>query len=228
MLSRLSGGNGPLRRSPWGYEPCDLLLSLGFRGPATGVICRARLKGGETERGVLAFACQYIVSPRGRTGNRTVTQTRHPLLVEGRPNCARQSLASALSAPRVAATSYCDPGRHADVVTPCLLTPVFERALKIWALRAQSWKKSLKTSSRALPAPVPRKSETESKKSQKRLFFNYFDSFSTPFSTWARAGRRQELIFGLFFQLWARRAQRTPLAGKGFRNAILRCRGAEG
>ena len=80
-------------------------------------------KRGVTERGVFAFACQYIVSPRGRTGNRTVTQMRHPLLVEGRPNCARQSLASALSAPRVAATSYCHPGRHANVITPCLLTP---------------------------------------------------------------------------------------------------------
>ena len=80
-------------------------------------------KRGVTERGVFALACQYIVSPRGRTGNRTVTQMRHPLLVEGRPNCARQSLASALSAPRVAATSYCHPGRHANVITPCLLTP---------------------------------------------------------------------------------------------------------
>ena len=80
-------------------------------------------KRGVTERGVFAFACQYIVSPCGRTGNRTVTQMRHPLLVEGRPNCARQSLASTLSAPRVAATSYCDPRRHANVVTPCLFTP---------------------------------------------------------------------------------------------------------
>ena len=53
---------------------------------------RAGFKG-VTERGVFAFACQYIVSPCGRTGNRTVTQMRHPLLVEGRPNCARQSLA---------------------------------------------------------------------------------------------------------------------------------------
>ena len=48
---------------------------------------------------------------------------RHPLLVEGRPKCARQSLASTLSAPRIAATSYCDPGRHANVITSCLLTP---------------------------------------------------------------------------------------------------------
>ena len=62
-------------------------------------------------------------SPRGRTGNRTVTQMRHPRLVEGRPDCARQSLASTLLAPRVAATSYCDPSRHANVITPGLLTP---------------------------------------------------------------------------------------------------------
>ena len=84
---------------------------------------RAHLKRRVTERGVFALACQYIVSPRGWTGNRTVTQMRHPLLVEGRPKCARQSLASTLSAPRVAATSYCDPGRHANVITPVCLPP---------------------------------------------------------------------------------------------------------
>ena len=40
--------------------------------------------------------------------------------------------------------------------------------------------------SRALPAPGPKKCKTESKKSQKRLFFNYFDSFLTLFWTfWA-------------------------------------------
>ena len=38
---------------------------------------------GITERGVFAFAFQCIVSPRGQTGNCTVTQVRHPLLVEG-------------------------------------------------------------------------------------------------------------------------------------------------
>ena len=69
------------------------------------------------------LSCKYIVSPCGRTGNRTVTQMRHPLLVEGRPNCARQSLASTLSAPHVAATSYSDPRHHANAVTPCLLAP---------------------------------------------------------------------------------------------------------
>ena len=87
---------------------------------------REHLKGGVTERGVFAFPCQYIVSSRGRTGNRTVTQMRHPLLVEGRPNCARQSLASArrcCTAPHVAPTSCCDPGRHTNVIILCLPTP---------------------------------------------------------------------------------------------------------
>ena len=85
------------------------------------------------ERGVFAFACQYIVSPRGRTGNRTVTQMRHLLLVERRPNRARQSLASTLSAPRVAATWYCHPGRHANVITPCLLTPCLNVPYLWWS-----------------------------------------------------------------------------------------------
>ena len=57
---------------------------------------------------------------------------RHPRLVERRPNCVRQSLASTPSAPRVAATSYCHPGRHANVITPCLLTPCLN-APKSWA-----------------------------------------------------------------------------------------------
>ena len=46
-----------------------------------------------------------------------------PVLGEGRPNCARQSLASTLSVRRVVVAWYCHPGRHANVVTPCLLTP---------------------------------------------------------------------------------------------------------
>ena len=65
---------------------------------------------GATERGIFAFACPDIVSPHG-TGNCTVTQMRHPLLVEGRPNCVRQLLASTLSALAVTATSYCHSGR---------------------------------------------------------------------------------------------------------------------
>ena len=71
------------------------------------------------EKGAYAFACQCIISPRGRTGSRTVTQMRDPLLVEARPNCAGQLLASTLSVLAVAATSYCHAGRHANVVTPC-------------------------------------------------------------------------------------------------------------
>ena len=55
-----------------------------------------QVKKGGTGKGVLPFACQYAVSPRG-------PDRQHPLLVEGRPNCARQSLASALSALAVAA-----------------------------------------------------------------------------------------------------------------------------
>ena len=88
-------------------------------------LCSGTLKRVVMERGVFAFACQYIASLRGQTGNRTATQMGHPLFVEGRPNCARQSLASTLSAPGFAATLYCDPGRHAKVVIPCLLTPCF-------------------------------------------------------------------------------------------------------
>ena len=57
----------------------------------------------------------------------------------------------------------------------------------IWALRAQSWKKSRKMSSRGLSAPRPQKSQTESKKSRKTVDF---DSFSTRFSTFCAPGPR--------------------------------------
>ena len=39
--------------------------------------------------------------------------------------------ASTLSAPRAAATSYCDPGRHANVVTPLFAYPLSKRA-QLW------------------------------------------------------------------------------------------------
>ena len=73
-----------------------------------------RLKSGSRKAGYSHFV--------GWTGNRTVTQMRHPLLFEGLPNCARQSLARTLSALVVAATLYCQPGRHVNVAAPCLLT----------------------------------------------------------------------------------------------------------
>ena len=119
FLSSRAGRGGGFRGG--GFPIWTRPSQFGFVRPNLSFF--STFKWGVTERGVFAFACQYIVSPRGRTGNRTVTQMRHPLLVEGRPNCARQSLASTLSAPRVAATSCCDPGRHANVITPCLLTP---------------------------------------------------------------------------------------------------------
>ena len=40
---------------------------------------------GGQQTGVFAVACQCIVSRRDRTGNRTVTHRRHPLLLEARP-----------------------------------------------------------------------------------------------------------------------------------------------
>ena len=41
----------------------------------------------------------------------------------GRDNRFQYSVAT----PRTPATSYCDPCRHANVVTPCLLTPCLQR-----------------------------------------------------------------------------------------------------
>ena len=51
-----------------------------------------------------------------------------PFLVEARPNCARQSLASTVSALAVAGTSCCHPSSHANAVTSCLLTPCLNPA----------------------------------------------------------------------------------------------------
>ena len=97
----------------------------------------------------------------------------------------------------------------------------------IWALRAQSWKKSPRMSCRGLSAPGSKKSKTESKKSQNsivfQLFWLFFDS-GFDFLGF-RAERPRELIFGLFFQLWAQRAQMTvtPVAGTSFRKVSLIC-----
>ena len=76
---------------------------------------------------MFAFACQYIVSPRGRTGNRTVTQMRHPLLVEGRPNCHNrlpvhcQHLASRRHRTAIPVTT--------QMSLPLFAYPLFKRAL---------------------------------------------------------------------------------------------------
>ena len=55
------------------------------------------------------------------------------------------------------------------------------------------------------------------KKSQNCRFWLFFDSVFDFF--WSRP---RELIFGLHLQLWARRAQMTPVAGKSFRKATAR------
>ena len=68
---------------------------------------------------------------------------------------------------------------------------------------------------RALSAPGPKKSETESKESQNRLFFNYFDSFFDSVLDFLgpAAERAREPIFELYLQLSARKAQMTPVTG---------------
>ena len=84
--------------------PCFQLLSLAF--------FLAGLQGRGYAKGVFAFACQCIVSPRPRSA--TVLSHRCCIPLLARPNCARQSLASTVSVLAVAATSYCHPGRHAN------------------------------------------------------------------------------------------------------------------
>ena len=93
LFSEVRGGVGRMKSVPLIKL---LMLSCAF--------VRAGFEIGVTARGVFACACQYIVPPRTRTGNRTLTQMRHHLLVKGRAKCARQLLASTLSALVVAAT----------------------------------------------------------------------------------------------------------------------------
>ena len=102
-----------------GRFPSKLLIV--FKG--TQGKCRAHLKGGQ-RKGWYSHLLATTLSLRA-AGPATVLSHKcgsTPLVVERRPNCAQQLLASTLSAPRVAATLYCDPGRYANVVTPCLLT----------------------------------------------------------------------------------------------------------
>ena len=97
------------------------------------------------ERGVVAFARQYIVSTRDRTGNRTVTQMRHPLLVEGRPNSTRQSLASTLLALAVAATSYCHLRSPRECRYPLFAYPLLNLPLHhfLYSCSEKIWQKNI-------------------------------------------------------------------------------------
>ena len=94
-------------------------------------------KRGVTERGVFAFACQYIVSPRGRTGNRTVTQMRHPLLVEGRPNCARQFACQYTVGTSRRGDIMLRPRSPRKCQYPLFAYPLFKRALIIRRIRCR-------------------------------------------------------------------------------------------
>ena len=80
-------------------------------------VVSGRFERGVSERGVFAFACQYIVSPCGRTGNRTVTQMEQIACNNRLPvHCRRlRSLRHY--------TVIFILGRRTDVITPCLLTP---------------------------------------------------------------------------------------------------------
>ena len=81
-----------------------------------------------TERGVFAFACQYVVSPDclpDRQRYYHTNATSRPFLKDDQ-NRARQSLASAVSVRRVAAAWYCHPGRPANVVTPLFVYLLFK------------------------------------------------------------------------------------------------------
>ena len=61
------------------------------------------------------------------------------------------------------------PPSPATFASPRLLRKLLPATGVVWALQAQSWKKSPKMSSRGLLAPAPKKSKTESKPSRKRV-----------------------------------------------------------
>ena len=100
-----------------GYPPPPQKLNPLFEGT---------FKRGVTERGVFAFACQYIVSPRGRTGNRTVTQMRHPLFLKDDQIAHDNRLPVPQQCRRLASWRHhtvIPVATQKNVVTPCLLTP---------------------------------------------------------------------------------------------------------
>ena len=81
----------------------------------------------------------------------------------------------------------------------------------IWALRAQSRKKVRKGVPGASRPRGSKKSQTESKTSQNRLFFSYSDSFSTPFWTfWTPGAERPRDSFSDFFLTLGPKAPNDP------------------
>ena len=71
--------------------------------------------------------------------------------------------------------------------------------------------------SRPLPATGPKKCQTESKKSQNRLFFNYFDSFSTLFGLFGPRGRKGPgTHFRTLFATFGPKGPNDPCSGQKF------------
>ena len=85
-------------------------------------LCSGRLTRGVNGRGGYShLLASCTVSRHSQTGNHAVTQTQYKTPCCCR-NCARQSLASTVSARAVGAKSYLHPGHHANGITLCLLT----------------------------------------------------------------------------------------------------------
>ena len=116
------------------------------RTPSTLLYMSVHVKrGGNRERGVFAFACQCIVSLRGQSFCQTgspyklsqCTNATSPDLVAGRRNCARQShaIGGTVLAPRVAATSYCNPDSPRKCQYPLFEAPHCLNLPKTWGCK---------------------------------------------------------------------------------------------
>ena len=143
-----------------------------------------RVCGGKNDRQRTLVIRIAAITP---ASDAAITIARFP------PSKVRRSV---LESKSFGAISFCRGGTFCNL----LLRKLLPATGVISALRPQSWRESRKMSSRGLSAPRPKKSKTESKKSHNRLFFNYFDSFSTPFSTfWAPGPRGPGNSFSALF-----------------------------
>ena len=145
----------PSRRYVFPLPPYGISLNKSLRGAQNFPQLTSETAFGGSQKMVSdgpssrGFAFRYVLPPPPSSSAQicfavhclSVRSDRQPYLVEGRPNCARQSLASTVSAPRVAATLFCHPGRHANVVAPCLLTPGLNVPNHLAVLNPTPWKK---------------------------------------------------------------------------------------
>ena len=93
-----------------------------FEGSSIFGVASGRLKRGATDRGIRICLPVHCISawPDRHPYCRTHA-TSHLSQDDQISARARESLASSVSVHRVAAAWYCHPGRHANVVSPCLL-----------------------------------------------------------------------------------------------------------